>query len=88
MDVLKYVEKIRRIDQLIRMKATGTPKELAKKMDVSESTLYEYLKLMKDINAPIIFDNILKTYIYSEKVNFRFSFEHQEISENNLHTSD
>lgn len=35
-DYLKYTEIIERICHLINRKATGTPKELAKSLDISE----------------------------------------------------
>ena len=35
MNLLTQIRRLERLDQLIRMKATGTPKELAKRMQVS-----------------------------------------------------
>ncbi len=49
---MKFSEQLNRflrLDQLIRLKATGTPKELAKKIGVSESALYEYINEMKEM---------------------------------------
>ena len=56
MNIDKYFERIERIDRLIRLKATGSPKEFAKKLGISESSLYEYLRYLKDKGGPIEFD--------------------------------
>jgi len=37
----KFIERFKRIDELIALKATGNPEQFAFKLDVSESTLYE-----------------------------------------------
>jgi len=47
MNFLTQIRRLERLDQLIRMKATGTPKELAKRMQVSRSTLYNILEFIK-----------------------------------------
>ena len=39
-------EKIKRIDQLIRMEATGNPDQFAQKLGIAKSTLYSYLSLI------------------------------------------
>ncbi len=40
MGLYNYLNRIRRLDTLIRQKRTGTPKELAEKLDISERWLY------------------------------------------------
>jgi len=67
MNIDKYLERIERIDQLIRHKATGSPKQFAKKLDISESSLYEYLKYLKDKGVSIEFDKEVNTYYYSHQ---------------------
>jgi len=56
------------------LKATGTPKELAEKIDVSERLLYDYLNEMKELGAPIYYDKERCCYCYSEEVKFEFGF--------------
>jgi Mn-dependent DtxR family transcriptional regulator len=74
----KTVDILQRIDRLTRMKSTGTPAELARKLNVSPSTIYEYLLIMKNIlNAPIGYCRVRKSYYYkrSGKLNFGFNPE-------------
>lgn len=74
MPILDYIERIKRIDQLIRLRATGTPKELAQKLGLSRSTVYEYINIMKEINAPIEYDDASQNFIYTEEVKFKVEF--------------
>lgn len=67
-------QRLVRIDQLIRIKATGTPVELADKLGISERSVYEYLNLMKDLGAPIKFSSYRQSYYYDEEGFFNISF--------------
>ncbi|MEM6737495.1 MAG: HTH domain-containing protein [Bacteroidota bacterium] len=60
----KFFRRFERIDQLIRLKATGKPSELAERLEISESTLYEFIGLMKELGAPIQWDKKRNSYIY------------------------
>jgi len=71
----KYIENIERIDQLIRLKATGTPNELAQKLKISKRWVYEYIAEMKALNAPIIYDKVRKSFIYHSEGCFDMHFK-------------
>lgn len=66
--------RLSRIDQLIRIKGTGTPNELAGKIGISERSTYEYIKLMKDFGAPVSYSRQRKSYYYKEDGRFMISF--------------
>jgi hypothetical protein len=54
-----------RMDQLIRLRATGCPKEFAHKICISERTLYNYLRfLTDDLGASISYNKICCSYEY------------------------
>ena len=59
------IKRLQRIDQLIREENTGQPALLAKTIGVSERTIYEDLKLMKKIGAPIEFCSDTQSYHYT-----------------------
>ena len=62
------LKKILYMDFLIRHKCTGTSKEFAAKMDMSRSTLFEYIAYMRDeLEVCILFDKFLGTYFYDGK---------------------
>ncbi|SJZ58671.1 hypothetical protein [Sediminibacterium ginsengisoli] len=74
----KFVDKIKRIDYLIARKATGSPTSLARRMELSQTTLFEYLALLKDMGAPIAYDKVRQSYCYEEYGRFVIAFVRQE----------
>ena len=67
MSLIRYIERIKFIDTLIRRKATGDTNSLAKKLHLSKSMLHETLKEMKESGFPIGFCKKRKTYYYTEE---------------------
>jgi len=63
-----------RLDYLIHLKSTGTPANCANKIGISERSLYDYLKMLKEMGAPIKFSRNRGTYYYDEGGRFRISF--------------
>ncbi len=72
--LIKQIQLIERIDQLIRLQATGTAIDLSKRLGISKATLYRTIELMKDFKAPIEYDITLQSFIYEEEVGFSFGF--------------
>ena len=76
MHFTNQIKRIERIDYLIRSRATGTPVELARKLQLSESQLYHTIKIMKDIwHAPIYYSRSEQRYCYGERVKFVCAFK-------------
>lgn len=69
---MRFIEKTRmleQVDQLIRMKATGSARQLASRLKVSKSTVYEIIELMKLMGAEIDYCSKRCSYYYlTEKV--------------------
>jgi hypothetical protein len=63
-----------RLDHLIAHKSTGTPADCANKIGISERSLYDYLKILKEMGAPVRFSRDRRTYFYSEGGHFHISF--------------
>ena len=70
----KYVTRLITLDQLIQRKATGTPRELAQKLNISESTVYRLVRILRDdMGLGVEYSNKYKCYMYksgSEKFSF------------------
>ncbi len=77
---INQVELIERIDQLIRLKATGSPKKLAQKCNVSESSIYRLIESIKDLGAPVEYSLTYQSYVYKNEVNFLCGFFSKELS--------
>jgi predicted DNA-binding transcriptional regulator YafY len=63
-----------RIDHLIRIKGTGTPAQLAERLNLSERSVYTYINYMKTLGCPIKFDSFRATYYYEEDGFFIIAF--------------
>ncbi|KYG83566.1 hypothetical protein [Roseivirga echinicomitans] len=71
----KQIERIERLHNLIRLKATGTPKECAEKLEISERQLYRLLDLMKELGAPVYYEVYYRAYCYEYEVEWSFGFK-------------
>jgi biotin operon repressor len=65
MSLLKSIDRLKRIDTMIRQQATGTSDEFARKLGISRSMLMENLREMKDLGASICFCPHRRTYFYT-----------------------
>ncbi len=66
---------LQRIDHLIRTRATGTPDQLADRLNISERHIYRLVGKLRDQGLPIGYDKFKSTYFYSEPVALRFDIE-------------
>lgn len=82
MNLLHQIKRIERIDQLIRMKATGSPKELAKRLEISRSTLYNILDFMKTQGVEIYYCAERQSFCYKKDVYFCFGFSVEKVKLN------
>lgn len=67
-----------RIDSLIKIKGTGTPDDLARRIGVSKRTIYDYLNIMREFGAPIKYSPKRKSYYYDGDGSFNISFLSQQ----------
>jgi hypothetical protein len=75
------IKRIERIDYLIRSRSTGCPAELASKLHISPSQLYETVRIMKEeFDAPIYYSRADQSYCYEENVEFICAFREVENS--------
>ncbi len=70
--LIEQLHKLERIHTLIRLKATGTPKDFAKRLGVSKRTLERLLQQMREQGFPITYDTARQSYFYHNEVKFSF----------------
>ena len=68
------LEKIDRLDCLIREQRTGSPANLGQKIGISERSVFDYLRLMKEMGAPISYSRQLGSYFYRTVGRFNVRF--------------
>jgi biotin operon repressor len=72
MQLFNTVDDATRIHQLIRLKATGSPKELAAKLNICERQVYRIIEDFKDTGLPILYCKRQRTYYYTCEVLMKF----------------
>lgn len=70
----ELLDRLERLDHLIRHKSTGTPNQLAVRLNISERTLYGFLSEMRELGAPIKYSRSKQTYYYGTKGKFQLRF--------------
>jgi len=73
MKLIEHIHLLTRLDNLIRRKATGTPKDLSNKLGVSERHAYRLINDLKNIGFPIAYNRIQDSYCYNGQVSLQFS---------------
>lgn len=84
MSMLKYIERLKAMDRLIQLKATGTTEEFARKLDISRSTLMEYIDVLRQMEAPLAFDRYRNSYYYIFPCKLKIGYEGKTLSETDL----
>jgi hypothetical protein len=67
MSLLKSIERIQQLNDLIRREATGTAIEFADKIGISRSMLMENIREMKELGAMIEYCPFRRSYFYTEE---------------------
>ena len=75
MSLIKYIERLQRLDSLISMMSTGTPEEFAEKMGIRRSTLFLSLQEMKEIGVDIKYSCTRQSYYYADNRRIKIKLE-------------
>lgn len=84
MKSIKQLERLQQLHQRIEEENTGTPKELAKFMNISERLLYNLIEELKEINAPVCYNRSSKTYYYDNDFELKISISVTALSNNEV----
>ena len=74
MNIFEELFMLQQIDQLIRTRSTGSPKSLARRLDLSECSIYRLIDRLKGQGLPIAYDKSRQTYYYQEQVKWQVEF--------------
>ncbi len=67
MRFIEKIEVIQRMDGLIRRRATGSARDLASRLNICKSTVYEIIEVMKMMGAEIDYCPKQKSYFYTQE---------------------
>ncbi|GAA4848275.1 winged helix-turn-helix transcriptional regulator [Algivirga pacifica] len=76
MSILRLIARYERVHELIKRKATGSPKELAQRLEVSPSTVKIIIRELIQLGGPIKYCYFSQSYVYTEQVEFEIKFEY------------
>ncbi|HEY0743991.1 MAG TPA: hypothetical protein VGD40_21140 [Chryseosolibacter sp.] len=82
MSLLKYIERLKQMDDLIRRKATGTPEQFSRRLGLSKSVLMDELKDLKELGAEVEYCRERRSYYYENE----FILKIGTLPKNHLHT--
>jgi len=71
MGIINHVQLLERLHSFILHKSTGTPKQLAKKLNISVRSLYRIIEELRGHGVIITFDTARSSYIYENEVEFK-----------------
>lgn len=72
----KLQQRIEYLNHLLKNRATGTPKELAKKIGLTERGWYKLRdQMINDLDIPMAYCPKLRSYYYTEPGTFEFGFK-------------
>ncbi len=74
MKAIDTLQRLEQMDQLIRLKATGSPREFASRLGISQSMMYNYLDLLRTLGGPIQYNKIATSYEYEHPVTLQLGY--------------
>jgi phage antirepressor YoqD-like protein len=78
MTIFEAIDRIERIHKLIKLESTGTPEELAKRLNIKKRQLHNILCEFKCFGAEIRYNRYKQTYYYEN--NFELIFKYKVIN--------
>ncbi|QTE22429.1 DNA-binding protein [Polaribacter cellanae] len=81
---LKTLERLQQLHNLIAIENTGTPKELASLMQISERSIHLLIEELKDYHANICYSRSRKTYYYCENFDLKVNISVSVLTNNEV----
>ncbi|MFD0999862.1 hypothetical protein ACFQ21_11125 [Ohtaekwangia kribbensis] len=77
MSLLKYIQRLKRIDDLVSRKATGNAVEFAARLGISRSQLLQDIRELRELGAEIEYCSIQRSYYYKQGYGMVISFPNE-----------
>jgi predicted DNA-binding transcriptional regulator YafY len=84
MKLLEQIERINRLHELIKHRRTGTPSQLAQRLNLSTSMVYKVIDELKLREAPIVYSRQMGTYYYSHSFQMKISIDFKTLTEEEM----
>ncbi len=73
MKTIKNLERLQQLHLLIAEERTGSPRELSRRIGISERLVFSLIDQLKSLSALVGYDRSRKTYYYREPFQLRIS---------------
>ncbi len=80
MYTLRQLERLQKLHELIAVKKTGTPCELAESFGISRRSLFLMIEQLRDMRAKIFYNRSTNTYCYEDDFDLQINISVQAIS--------
>ncbi|MBS9774967.1 MAG: DNA-binding protein [Tenacibaculum sp.] len=80
MYTLKQLERLKKLHELIAVKKTGTPCELAENFGISRRSLFMMIEELRDMRAKILYSRSNNTYYYENDFDLQINVSIQAIT--------
>ncbi len=84
MSIINHLFLLQRVHDRIMHKATGTPKEFADRLNISERTLYRIMEELKDLGAEIVYSTERSSYVYKNEVKINIHLNIGQVDKNQI----
>jgi len=81
MKMISQLQRIQKINRMIKSARTGTPREFAEELGISESHFYRYIDELQEMGVPIQYSRSRKTYYYENNTELLLTYSFKIISE-------
>ncbi len=85
MKSIQQLERLKRINEMIKAKSTGSPEMLCNRLNISRRQLFKDLELFKDMGAEITYSKISETYYYPNGHELEISYSFRIIPKKEIH---
>ena len=75
MNLSQTIERLQVLHSLISQRKTGTPEQLAKRLGVSRSCLYNLIEELRVFQIPILYSRKIEPFYYEKEVKFDLNLE-------------
>jgi predicted DNA-binding transcriptional regulator YafY len=73
MNLIKNLNQVEKLHELIVQQKTGTSKELAEKLGISRAKLYVLIDELTELNMPVAYSRKYETFYYVQEKPLTFS---------------
>ena len=81
MNMISQLERVQKINRMIKSARTGSPKEFAGELGISESHFYRYIDELQEMGVPIQYSRSRRTYYYENNTELSLSYSLKIISD-------